>query len=227
MMTRAPEIALCAAWHAGGIGRSLTTVDGQSLEIVHGGAWSHGLGPDFQGAAILFNDRDLRTGSVEMHLASRGWTDHGHHLDHRYDTVILHVVGSYDDREIRRSDGALVPTVDVGPISRFPTPDFASWEWDRIGGDVCAARSAVDRPDLVRAILWRLGDIRIADRAARLEAQFTSAPPRRFFGWRSSMGSAIPRIARRCAPWAKPFLFLSVKTSCDHLVTSPSRPWPR
>lgn len=177
MATRVPEIALCAAWHAGGIARHLTTTDGQSLEIVHRGAWSHGLGPDFQDAVILFNGRELRTGSVEVHLASRGWTDHGHHLDQRYDSVILHVVGSHDDREIRRSDGALVATVDVGPVSRFPLPDFAAWDWDRIGRDVCAARSATDRPDLVRAILWRLGDARIADRAARLESQFTLTPP--------------------------------------------------
>lgn len=168
---------MCAAWHAGAIGRDLVTADGQRLEIVHRGAWSHGLGPDFQGAEILFNDKMLQFGSIEMHLSSRGWTDHGHHLDGRYDSVVLHVVGSHDGREIRRSDGALVPTVEVGPLSRFTPPDFATWDWDRIGGDVCAHRSAVSRPDLVRAILWRLGDTRLADRSARIESQFESFPP--------------------------------------------------
>lgn len=177
MTQRAPEIAICAAWHAGDIPRSLTTVDGQRLEIVHRGSWSHGLGPDFQGAVILFNGRELRTGSVEIHLSSRGWTDHGHHLDQRYDSVILHVVGSHDGRETRRSDGALVPIVEVGPATRFQLPDFAKWDWDRIGGEVCAARTSAARPDLVRNVLWHLGDIRLNDRAARLEARFESSPP--------------------------------------------------
>jgi hypothetical protein len=176
MTMRAPEIAICAAWHAGDISRSLTTVDGQRLEIVHRGSWSHGLGPDFQDAKILFNDRELRTGSIEIHLTSRGWTDHGHNLDHKYDSVILHAVGEHDGRETRRSDGRLVPTVEVGPVSRFPLPDFATWDWDRIGGEVCAWRSATERPDLLRAILWRLGDARFGDRTSRIEAQCSVSP---------------------------------------------------
>lgn len=176
MTTRALEITICAAWHAGDISRELTTVDGQRLEIVHRGSWSHGLGPDFQGAEILFNDRELRSGSVEIHVASRGWTEHRHHLDQRYDSVILHIVSRHDGRGIRRTDGAIVPTVEVGPISQFPLPDFATWDWDRIGGEVCATRSVAERPDLIRAILWRLGDARITDRAARIEAQFESTP---------------------------------------------------
>ncbi|MDF3043736.1 MAG: hypothetical protein K0Q71_6442 [Thermomicrobiales bacterium] len=53
-----PEITLSAAWHAGAVPARLVTTDGVSLEIVHRGTWSHGLGPDFRDALILFDGRD-------------------------------------------------------------------------------------------------------------------------------------------------------------------------
>ncbi len=93
---RVAEITLSAAWHAGAVPARLDTTDGVSLEIVHRGTWSHGLGPDFRDALILFDGRELRAGSVEIHLRTRGWSDHGHHLDPAYDTVVLHLVGQHD-----------------------------------------------------------------------------------------------------------------------------------
>src|SRR3712207_8798571 len=39
-----PEIALSAAWQAGRFAAPLRTTDGQSVEVVHRGTWSHGLG---------------------------------------------------------------------------------------------------------------------------------------------------------------------------------------
>src|SRR4028119_20531 len=93
---RVAEIALSAAWHSAAVPARLETIDGVSLEIVHRGTWSHGLGPDFQDALILFNDRELRSGSIEIHLRTQGWIDHGHHLDPAYESVVLHVVGRHD-----------------------------------------------------------------------------------------------------------------------------------
>ena len=87
------EITLSAAWHAGAVPARLETTDGVALEIIHRGTWSHGLGPDFRDALILFDGRELRAGSVEIHLRTRGWAEHGHHLDSAYDMVVLHLVG--------------------------------------------------------------------------------------------------------------------------------------
>ena len=120
------EIVLSAAWHSGAVPSDLTTVDGQSLEVIHRGAWSHGLGPDFRDTLILFDGRELRAGCVEVHLQTRGWKDHGHHLDPAYDAVVLHVVGQHDGAETRRHDGALVPVVDIGPLAPFATPQFSA-----------------------------------------------------------------------------------------------------
>ncbi len=171
------EITLSAAWHSGAIGAELVTTDGETVQVVHRGAWSHGLGPDFQDALLLFAGRELRAGGVEIHLGTRGWIDHGHHLDPAYDAVVLHVVSRHDGTVTRRLDGALVPVVDIGPPDRFAVPDFAEWDWDRVGGEVCAGRTMATSPQAIHQILVGLGDIRLAARSARIEARLSAEPP--------------------------------------------------
>ena len=82
-----PEIALSAAWQAQRFTGPLRTVDGRVVEVVHRGTWTHGFGPDFRDAMILLDGRELRAGSVEVHLRTGAWAVHGHHLDPRYDDV--------------------------------------------------------------------------------------------------------------------------------------------
>lgn len=173
-----PEIAVSAAWHGQRLTGPLRTAGGEVIEIVHRGTWSHGLGPDFTDALILFNGRELRAGCVEVHLTTSGWRDHGHHLDPRYDPVILHVVLRHDGRETRRPDGALVPVLELGPVLSEPLAiNGATVDWSRFGGAVCAPALAQHEPDAIRHILWELGDVRLAAKSARLEARLTDAPP--------------------------------------------------
>ena len=172
-----PEITLSAAWHAGAVPARLVTTDGVSLEIVHRGTWSHGLGPDFRDALILFDGRELRAGSVEIHLRTRGWTDHGHHLDPAYDTVVLHLVGQHDGMETRRLNGAIVPVADIGPVDRFVVPEFAAWDWQSVGGATCAPRLAASSPTSALDVLHHLGDVRLAARSARLEGRLSAESP--------------------------------------------------
>jgi hypothetical protein len=172
-----PEITLSAAWHGGAVPARLVTTDGVSLEIVHRGTWSHGLGPDFRDALILFDGRELRAGSVEIHLRTRGWTDHGHHLDPAYDTVVLHLVGQHDGMETRRLNGAIVPVADIGPVDRFVVPEFAAWDWQSVGGATCAPRLAASSPTSARDVLHHLGDVRLAARSARLEGRLSAESP--------------------------------------------------
>ena len=84
-----PEIAVSAAWHEQRLTAPLRTVEGELVEIIHRGTWSHGFGPDFTDALILFNGRELRSGSVEVHLKTSAWAVHGHHIDPRYDSVLV------------------------------------------------------------------------------------------------------------------------------------------
>jgi Protein of unknown function (DUF2851) len=174
---RVAEITLSAAWHTGAVPARLDTTDGVSLEIVHRGTWSHGLGPDFRDALILFDGRELRAGSVEIHLRTRGWGDHGHHLDPAYDAVVLHLVGEHDGAETRCLDGAVVPVAVIGPIDRFAVPEFATWDWHAVGGAACASELSAASPTSVRKILHQLGDVRLAARSARLEGRLSVEPP--------------------------------------------------
>lgn len=88
------EAAVQALWFEQAYTLSgLRTREGHQLEVVSPGWWNHHAGPDFRGAQLAFNG-ELFTGDVEVHLSPEGWQAHGHHLDRRYDEVILHVVMS-------------------------------------------------------------------------------------------------------------------------------------
>jgi hypothetical protein len=171
------EITLSAAWHAGAVPARLETTDGVALEIIHRGTWSHGLGPDFRDALILFDGRELRAGSVEIHLRTRGWAEHGHHLDSAYDMVVLHLVGQHDGVETRRLNGGIVPVAVIGPVDRFAVPELAAWDWHTVGGATCASRLSTTNPESARQILRHLGDVRLAARSARLEGRLSVEPP--------------------------------------------------
>ncbi len=84
-----PELALSAAGWEQRLRAPLRTTDGRAVEVVHRGVWSHGLGPDFRDALILFDGRELRPGSVEVHLRTSTWAAHGHDRDPRYEDVVL------------------------------------------------------------------------------------------------------------------------------------------
>ncbi len=84
-----PELALSEAWHEQRFEGALRTVDGQGVSVVHRGTWTRGFGPDFRDAMLLFDGRELRAGSVEVHVRTSSWSAHGHHLDPRYDDVLV------------------------------------------------------------------------------------------------------------------------------------------
>jgi len=69
----------------------LRCTDGTRLRIVSGGSWNVSAGPDFQHAALLFNDVLVR-GDIEVHRQSADWYRHGHDADPLYSQVILHLV---------------------------------------------------------------------------------------------------------------------------------------
>lgn len=171
------EHDLCAAWAAYRAPGQLHTIDGRRLDIVHRGVWTHGFGPDFRDAMICLDGVELRTGSVELHLRTRGWTDHGHHLDPRYNTVVLHVVAEHDRVKTLRQDGVEVPVL-LLPVERAtPSATRVVEVWSLVGGAVCAEDLTRREPQRARAILKELGDARLSGRVARIEASLHGAPP--------------------------------------------------
>jgi hypothetical protein len=85
----------------------------------------------------------------------------------------------HDGAETRRSDGALVPVVELGPLLTEPLPAVSprAIDWSRFGGAVCAAELTRSNPAAIREALWRLGDLRLAAKSARLEAALTADVP--------------------------------------------------
>jgi len=82
---------------------------------LHGLAPGHlniSVGPDFQGAEFELDGCRIR-GDVELHRAVCDWYRHGHHLDWRYDSVVLHLVAEKpqaDDDQVKTSKGLCIPT---------------------------------------------------------------------------------------------------------------------
>ena len=169
------EIDLCRAWTRLPRSIPLKTTDGRSVDVIHLGTWTHGFGPDFRDAIISIDNGSTEHGSIELHLRTKGWSDHRHHLDPRYNDVVLHIVGQHDAVETRRADGKLVPTV----VLDIQEMGLATHEvdWSLVGGAVCAERLAREQPDLIRGIVGRLGDNRITARAARIESRLTETTP--------------------------------------------------
>ncbi len=83
------EQELAMYWKSGAArGRKLRDRDGRGLMRMPAGLVAAGGGPDFQGAMILRQGR-LERGDVELHVASSMWRGHRHHLDPRFNSVIL------------------------------------------------------------------------------------------------------------------------------------------
>jgi hypothetical protein len=91
--------------------KDLQTEQKESISIFRPGLLNTHSGPDFSQAKIRIEEIDW-VGNVEIHLKSSDWMLHNHDSDPAYDNVILHVVWEAD-AEIRRTDGSLIPTLQL------------------------------------------------------------------------------------------------------------------
>lgn len=129
--------------------------DGKSYEVVFPGVRNQGPGPDFKGAVLRYEGRNIG-GDVELHLDSRGWRAHGHHGDPRYRGVVLQVVLKAQSGS---SDAMMPPTAEA----RFEVPS-----------EHCSSETPpAEMPDLVA-----LGFQRFLAKSAgfRLEIETVSKP---------------------------------------------------
>ncbi len=96
------------------IQKELKTTENQRLQIIDFGKLNNGQGPDFTGAHVLINGIS-HYGSIEIHVDSKNWLEHQHHLDVKYASVILHVVWTFSS-EVRDIHQRILPTV---ALNRF------------------------------------------------------------------------------------------------------------
>jgi hypothetical protein len=193
------EVTLSAAWANGTLSAPARTVDGRALSVVFRGAWTHGFGPDFRDAMICLDGALFQTGGIEIHLETRGWRDHGHHLDERYDDVVLHLVARHDGSETRTQDGRVIPTAVLAADGLVELERGAVWDWSLIGGEVCAEAWTGAEPAKVATIVKQLGDVRLAGKTAQFEAALTASPPADvlFRGILDGLGYAMNRAPMR------------------------------
>ena len=154
----------------------LHTLDGRELLVHSPGRWNLQAGPDFHQASIEFIGGERYRGDVEIHRSASGWTAHRHHLDARYNRVILHVF-LWNDRPAamaQRADGQFVPQVALAP--HLPRP-LTAYQADIILEDYpYKAGHAYGRcyetlqrlaPQEVGDVLARAGDTRLQQRVWR------------------------------------------------------------
>lgn len=78
---------------------NLKTFAGEELQIIQPGILNNSQGPDFLNAQIRCNNT-LLAGSIELHIHSSEWMQHGHSNDKNYKNCILHVVWE-NDRDLQ------------------------------------------------------------------------------------------------------------------------------
>jgi hypothetical protein len=120
----------------------LRTSAGELLQIIFPGKINSNQGPDFTNAQIKIDDTTL-AGSIELHLKTSQWNEHGHNKDTNYRNVILHVVFENDLAE------SAIPVLELQPrISNLLLERYSSLM--NAGGFIPCGNTAAE----VKEITW-------------------------------------------------------------------------
>ena len=156
----------------------LATTSGKPVTICHPGVLNHDGGPDFRNAHIRIGATDWH-GDIEVHVTSRGWFDHKHQHNPRYDSVVLHVV-LYPDLwtgGLLRSDGSVLPEVVLHERLERPLRSLLhAFHTSPDKGLLCASRWR-EVPQAVRdPYVETLGQARLRDRVDTLADAYRYTP---------------------------------------------------
>jgi hypothetical protein len=126
----------------------MITNTGEEIQVISLGQHNTDAGPDFLNARVRVG-QTVWAGNIEIHVRSTDWTDHRHHLDKSYDSVILHVVHHCNQR-ITRSSGEIIPEIEL----RFNPALYENYRYlvDQQGGLPC--RDRIPRIDPFLLEMW-------------------------------------------------------------------------
>ena len=143
------------------------------VRVLHPGRRGRGPGPDFRGALVAAPSGGVLRGDVELHVRATDFHAHGHHKDHRYDGLVLHVVFEDDSGEdTALASGRRVPVVVLSSWARLRARELAEWlAGPALWREPCADAVARLGRDAVLRTLEALGDRRFAEREATLAAE--------------------------------------------------------
>lgn len=99
----------------------LFTTDNEEVSIIKVGTFNSNAGPDFLNAKIKIG-KTIWFGDIEIHVKSSDWDLHRHYQQESYNSVILHVVASYD-KDVYSSRKQKIPTI-ILPILPHVTYNY-------------------------------------------------------------------------------------------------------
>ena len=163
----------------------METTSGRRLRVLSPGWWNQNEGPDFRGAQIEI-DGEVVTGDVEVHLTHGAWTQHGHHLDPRYDNVLLAVVLETTPplQPPRTSEGRQIPVLllpkamkeDVDSIAQRLALDDYPYRADGAAG-LCSSFMQTRGTQFADNLIGLAGEWRAVGKARLLAERMASVGP--------------------------------------------------
>jgi len=186
--SRVTERFLQSLWHHQRLQRDhLTTLDGESLRVLHPGFWNREAGPDFRDAVLKFGTAAPTQGDVEIDLHPHLWKSHGHNQNPAYRKVVLHVVW-----EGEPATPCALPTLALKPHLDAPLSDLSAWlgqnSLPRIPLDLfgkCAAPLRDLPIAQSEALLKQAAEVRLQAKAAQIQARAQQA------GWEQSLWEGL------------------------------------
>jgi len=127
--THVYEHEVARRWYALPPGAHLPLSNGDACRLLFAGRPGSAVGPDVRDAVLCFSQqKKQRAGDVEFHVRASDWFAHRHHLDARYNSVLLHVVFICDNASpALREDGTSIPMCslyDLPPLRQLQTADI-------------------------------------------------------------------------------------------------------
>ena len=234
---RVPEALVQDVWRAQRLDHAvLHTADGTPLTVLDPGTLNTDSGPDFANAHLRIGETPWH-GDVEIHTTSGTWLDHKHHLDARYNSVILHVTLHADiwTGNLLHSDGSPIPELVLHPYLDTPLRQLLYQFYTRPAGDVLCAARWTDVPETIRTTwILELASERIQAKKNRLAATYLHAPnldallhERLFAGLGYAKNAeAMTTLARRLPPALARSIPDALDREALHLGTAGLLPTP-
>ena len=111
--TKIPEKVLYEVWKTQKFKNDLKTADGEEISVIDSGSLNEDTGgPDFKGARIRIGNLTY-VGDIEIDRHYSDWKSHGHNIDNKYNSVILHLtLFNYNNHVyVYSRNGRKVPSV--------------------------------------------------------------------------------------------------------------------
>ena len=144
---------------------NMKAIDRRAIRVIKPGILNHNEGPDFMHAEIEI-DGKLHIGDVEIHVRSSEWYAHKHHLNSRYNRVIVHAVLFNDDFNLRTrlQNGKRVPTLELLKWVAVDTGDLYDDTNDTTTDGLCRVTGQQLNIEVLRGVFESLGRERFLEK---------------------------------------------------------------